>query len=286
MSAAGSLNVLAVVVSYNGGKKTVETVRHLRAQVSHVHVVDNGSSEPSRQLLEDLAREGLIVTTFLGENRGIAAALNVGVEAARANAHEWLLTMDQDSTIAPGFIAAYVEELAARPDASCLVPNVLTHGVDAAADEGPVEFAITSGTLLRNAVCDSVGKFEEPLFIDGVDIDYCLRMRLRGFEIRRVRNAKIVHELGDRLAVPHWLARVYASHSPLRRYYMYRNHLYLVKTYGLRFPWFMFKGTIYQLLLLILIAFYDAEPIRSYAFIFRGLRDFFGGRMGAFREVV
>jgi rhamnosyltransferase len=278
------IKVLAIVVSYNGGAKTLRTVEALREQVSHVHVVDNGSRAESVQQLRELASSSVSLS-LLEQNAGIAAALNVGMRVAGKMGYAWVLTMDQDSIIGSGMIAAYAATLAAKPGATCLVPNVLANGIDSGAREGPVDFAITSGTLIRTRMFGEVGPFEEQLFIDGVDIDYSLRLRRRGHEILRVKDAKIFHELGERGSAGRWAARVYAMHSPLRRYYMYRNHLYLMKVYWHTFPGFIFKATMYQVMLLVLVAIYDPEPGRSLRFIFKGVRDFFGGRMGAYREV-
>jgi rhamnosyltransferase len=284
MTAAPGLEVLAIVVSYNGGVKTIDTVKALLAQVRHVHVVDNGSLPDSVERLRQLPASPSLSMTFLEQNLGIAAALNVGVQAARAAGFPWILTMDQDSTIGPGMIAAYAETLRAKPEAVFLVPNVHANGVDHATTEGPVDFAITSGSLVRTTLFAEVGPFAEQLFIDGVDIDFCLRTRRLGHAILRVRDARIYHELGERVAAGGWLARVYAKHSPLRRYYMYRNHLYLMKAFWRDFPGFILKATLYQILLLILVAVCDRQPGRSLRFIVKGVRDFFGDRMGAYRE--
>jgi rhamnosyltransferase len=284
MIAAPGIEVLAIVVSYNGGVKTSDTVKALLEQVSHVHVVDNGSLPASVEQLRRLPASQSLTTTFLDENRGIAAALNVGVQVARDAGFPWILTMDQDSTIGAGMIAAYAAMLNARPEAQFLVPNVHANGVDHADTEGPVDFAITSGTLVRTTLFAEVGPFAEQLFIDGVDIDFCLRARRLGHEILQVKGARIYHELGERVAGGGWRANVYATYSPLRRYYMYRNHLYLISVYWRQFPGFIVKATLYQILLLLLIAIYDREPGRSLRFIVKGVRDFFSGRMGAYRE--
>jgi rhamnosyltransferase len=279
------IRVFAVVVSYNGGAKTLDTVEALRRQVSHVHIVDNGSRDESVARLRVLAELPSVSLSLLERNVGIAAALNEGVRAAREAGYPWVLTMDQDSIIGSGMIAAYAATIAAKPHAKCLVPNVLANGVETSVTEGAVDFAITSGTLLSTTVLADTGPFEEQLFIDGVDIDYSLRLRRRGHEILRVKDACIRHELGERGKAGRWVARVYATHSPLRRYYMYRNHLYLMKVYWRDFPGFVLKATLYQMVLLVLVAFYDPEPGRSLRFILKGVRDFFGGRMGAYREV-
>ena len=99
--------VLAVVVTYNGANTLAETVRALRPQVAAVHVVDNGSSAVTLALLDELEREAGMTGERLGANMGIAEALNRGVAKARALELPWLLTMDQDSRVAPDLVEAY-----------------------------------------------------------------------------------------------------------------------------------------------------------------------------------
>jgi len=52
-----SKDVLAVVVSYKGLRKTRHTVDALRTQVVHFHFVDNGADEKTLVLLESLERQ-------------------------------------------------------------------------------------------------------------------------------------------------------------------------------------------------------------------------------------
>lgn len=278
------MNILAVVVSYNGGAKTLATVAALREQVDRVHVVDNGSTADCVASLRQLSADPAVTLTLLGQNLGIAAALNHGVRWAREADFPWILTMDQDTRIGAGMIAAFADKLRDLPQAVCLVPNVVDRGSASAPADGPVDFAITSGTLVRTRVFDEIGLFDESLFIDGVDIDFSLRVRQRGHQIYRVGGAAIHHELGEAHDGPRWLARVYSQHSPLRRYYMYRNHLHLMRRYWRKFPGFILKATAYQCFLLLLVAFYDREPLRSFRYIARGVRDYFGGRMGRYQQ--
>src|SRR5262245_51535183 len=90
-------DILAVVVSYNGGSKTVRTIEALAGQVGSVLVVDNASGAASRELLDALSGRADVMLHFLEQNRGISFALNHAVRVARERGYRWLLTMDQDS---------------------------------------------------------------------------------------------------------------------------------------------------------------------------------------------
>lgn len=277
-----SADVLAVVVSFNGSQKAIVTIRALVEQVGHVHVVDNGSAPESLRLLDDLSADSRISITRLADNKGVGYALNVGVDVARARGYTWLLTMDQDSIIDPLMIAAYSRAVARNPQLVCLAPSMNINGAQADLPNGRVEYAITSGNLVRVDVFEKVGPYNEEMFIDCVDFDFSLRVRQAGFEIWRIGAAILSHELGEVHPPPPFFAKWHTFHSPLRRYYIYRNYLYMARKYFRPFPRFVVKTTVVHLLYLLTIALYGKKRRASARFILRGVCDYFRGRFGPY----
>jgi rhamnosyltransferase len=279
---AGESRILAVVVSFNGLRKTVETLDALIGKVDHIHVVDNASRPESLELLDTVARSGRVSLERLSRNEGVGHALNCGVRAARRLGCDWLLTMDQDSRVDDNMLAAYKAAVSRAPDLVCLTPNVVVNGCGPRSTGGPVDFAITSGNLIRMDVFDSVGGFDEELFIDGVDLDFSLRVRHAGKQIVRVEDAILYHELGQRQVTRGWLSKFYMAHPPLRRYYMYRNHLYIMQRYGSKFPLFVAKATLVQLLHFVTVVIYGGSRVESVRFMLYGVLDFMRRKTGPF----
>jgi rhamnosyltransferase len=277
-----SRDILAVVVSFDGLDKTTRTVRALAGRVGAIHVVDNGSAEPSRRELASLEAEGVVTVSWLGENRGVGAALNVGARVARERGFTWLLTMDQDSLVGDGMIDAYVDALRMAPDLVCLTPRVAWNGKPAAEGEGAVEYAITSGNLVNLQVLEQVGLYDEALFIDCVDFEISLRLRRAGHRIHRVGAALMHHQLGEAHPIPAWLARIHSWHSPVRRYYMMRNHLYLGARYFSTFPAFIARLTLLQFAQVVTVAALGKERVASLRHMVRGVRHFLEGRVGRY----
>jgi len=273
--------VLAVVVSYNSREGIRATVAALRPQVGAVHVVDNGSGAESIAVLEKLALEPGVTVERLDRNFGLGFALNRGIAHAKAGGFAWLLTMDQDSVVEPDMIAAYGRAIAAHPDRVCLSPVISNAARKGAGDDGAVAYAITSGNLVAMRIFNEAGNYDEGLFIDCVDFDFSLRVRRHGFAIHRVSDARMRHQLGEPVALPRFVRRFYAIHSPVRRYYMFRNFLYLAERYTLRFPTFIIKLGVLQLMHVPLVAAFDPRPFESYRAIAAGVRDYFLRRTGA-----
>lgn len=279
-----SKDVLAVVVSYNGLQKIRQTVEALQGQVGHVHIVDNGSDAESLGVLESLEREPGISVERLGENLGVGYALNRGVQRAQEMGYTWLLTMDQDSVVDGFFTAAYGAALEQEPELICLTPRITTRRRKKDAAGGAISYAITSGNLVQVRLFDEIGLYDEGFFVDCIDFDFCLRLRRAGYAVHRVPAALMQHQLGDTVDLPKSVEKYYARHSAVRRYYMYRNFMYLAERYVLDFPAFIGKLGLSQLLLLGMIGFLDSKPLASYRAIARGLRDYAKRRIGQYVE--
>ena len=278
-----SQDVLAVVVSYNGRGQTARTVDALRPQVGHVLVVDNASDPESRAILDVIEGDPRVTVERLDANRGIGYALNRGIQRARELKCSWLLTMDQDSVVDAGMIAAFQDAIARDASLVCLAPSMEKNGVAGEAP-GRIAYAITSGNLVRVDVFDEIGEYDEGFFIDCIDFDFSLRVRRAGHSIWRVQDALMTHQLGEQADPPVGIRRYYAKHSPARRYYMYRNFGVMLRRYLLDFPMFMLKLSLAQILLTVLIGFFDTRPIASYRAAARGLRDCARGRSGPERR--
>ena len=98
--------VVAVVVTYRPDvAATTVLLRALAPQVDRVVLVDNGSPPEAVDALraEVGAAGGELLA--LGENRGIAAAQNAGLERALALGATAVLLSDQDSVPAPDMVA-------------------------------------------------------------------------------------------------------------------------------------------------------------------------------------
>jgi len=279
-----SEDVLAVVVSYNGLQKIRQTVQALRQQVQHTHIVDNGSDAESLGVLENLERQRGMTVERLGENRGVGHALNRGVRRAREMGCTWLLTMDQDSVVDGLLMKTYRAALERDPAMVCLTPRIVGRSRKKDGVGGKISYAITSGNLVRVSVFDQIGLYDEGFFVDCIDFDFCLRLRRAGYAVHRVPAALMEHQLGDEVDLPRAVEKYYARHTPIRRYYMYRNFLYLMERYLFDFPGFIFKLGLSSMLLLVFAGFLDARPLASYRAVARGIWDYVTRKNGPYVE--
>jgi rhamnosyltransferase len=210
--------------------------------------------------------DDVIVIDNSYNNVGVAAALNIGLKKAIDEKYDWLLTMDQDSVFEPGaFENLKSAAFAAEDSVAWLSPVHKTQkGIKI-----HKYVAMTSGSMLRVSACKQVGFFEEKLFIDSVDNEYCLRLRKFGYKLKHVNGCILNHSLGT-------LRNGIIQHNAARRYYITRNMLYVMS----RYPVFFFFGSkelIKSFLLILLVEDDKHRKIKSY---FTGVVDFIRGRYG------
>lgn len=87
----------AVMPAFNQAKFIVEAIDSIRSQVDTLVVVDDGSTDNTEAILTERYGEPLVRTKFV-ENRGTAAAINVGIERLREiGEFDWLTWVSSDN---------------------------------------------------------------------------------------------------------------------------------------------------------------------------------------------
>ena len=285
----GPPSVVAVIPAFGPPDAMPSLVEALTAQVDAVVIVHDGPTAAWRdtpRILRDCADRGAEIITH-DTNRGIAAALNTGVARAfsRQPAPGAVLTLDQDSHIWAGYVAALVAAWQVAQQAAVPVGLVAPQHVAGLPDQsrgrsGDVLLGrdpIQSGTLLPDTTWEAVGPFDEPLVIDGVDTDYALRCLDAGLAVVVAAGARLGHSLGDQVRVgPVQVTRS----APFRYYYLGRNRVALVRRHGRRHPGWaagQVVGLAGHLALVLTLAPGRRERARA---ISRGVRDGLRGVTG------
>lgn len=291
--APSSPGVATVITAFEPGDGLTDAVGSALAQTGRVIVVDDGSrSAAAEQALERAQAQGAQVVRH-GANRGIGAALGTGIDALRAGGGgaTHLLTLDQDSALPDGYVAALLAaEAAARSDGIAVgmiapgeVGSMRRRSTDASRAR-VYEIGgepIQSGLLIPWGVVEELGGFREDLFIDGVDSDFYLRARARRLACVVAPAARIAHRLGRehrvRLAGRSVGLTVAAD---FRYYYQTRNLIRLVTEHGRTAPAWSAGAVGRELRHLALVSTLVPGRSRRLAEAGRGVLDGIRGRGG------
>ena len=276
-------SVCAVLVTYNRRDLLARALDKIAAQERRpdaVLVVDNASTDGTRELLEGKDVEVL----RLPDNAGGAGGFAAGLRHARSAGHDWYWLMDDDTFPEPDCLAT----LLAGADRAPRPPSVMTSAVrwkdgtlhpmnrpwprtNARADFVlaarvglvPVRGATFVSTMIHRDAVDRHGVPLAHYFIWLDDMEYTCR----------VLKDEIGYLAPDSVAV-HWTDDLYntVTDDRGRFYYKVRNHLWMVRGTAFRGP---YKAWAYLDLLSAIRDYVQAHESKATAVktVARGLRD-------------
>jgi GT2 family glycosyltransferase len=209
-----------IIPNWNGARYLRTCLRALRRQTyPHLEIilVDNGSTDESLALAQ---REfpGLTIVE-LGHNRGLAVAINRGIERARG---EIIIALNNDTEVVPGWAEALMAALDRHADAGMAASKMRLFdqrqrlhsagdgfGVDGLPlnrgvwekDEGQFDqdtfvFGACAGAAAyRRQMLAEIGLFDEDFFMYCEDVDLNWRAQLAGYRCIFVPEAIVYHHL-------------------------------------------------------------------------------------------
>ncbi len=293
--------MIAVVLSWNRREDTLACLRSLAVASEPALgtiLVDNASSDGT---VEAVTAEFPEVELLVNEaNLGFAEGNNVGIRRALELGAEWVLILNNDVEVDPGFLGALLEEAGRRPDAAALSPLILFgppsetiwfagarydprkgyngrqrgYGEQADSRFGEVwetERICGAAMLVPRAVFEEVGVFDTGLFAYYEDTDWSLRARAAGHRLYVVPAGRIWHKVSRSSG---------GESSPATLYYGTRNALAVAERYaplGVVGTWRR-RG--------VLLAAHGVQAFGSghrregFGAVFAGWRDFRAGRLG------
>ena len=227
------------------------------------------------------AGEIIIADNDNGENLGIACRLNQICQQAIDLGYEWVITLDQDSVMQPGTLCEYAKYTDMK-EVGIISPRIEDRNMGrqyTLKDNGTefIELCITAGNLVKLSAWQSVGGFSEELFIDGVDFDFCMKIRENGYKILRTNNIFLLQEIGHGVSIrlPFHKQISILNHSPLRLYYIARNYLYIGSKHHQRLHW---SYEVAKRFLIVL--FFEKNKWQKLQYMLTGINDYRKGRMG------
>ncbi|MEO8601332.1 MAG: glycosyltransferase family 2 protein [bacterium] len=232
-----------VVVNWNGREHLEVCLGSLQQQTLpgiEIVLVDNGSSDGSLDFVA--TRFGAAVRVVaLADNHGYAGGLNAGLHAARGRL---LMALNSDTEVAPECCARLVAAADAQPTSGMFSPKILAFDDRDVIDnvghllyadglsrgrgrlerdtgqydtEGEIGLPSGCAVVLRRAMLNDIGLFDEDLFAYCDDTDLGLRGRLAGWRCRAVPGAVVFHKY----------SAASAAYSPLKAFLVERNRAWV-----------------------------------------------------------
>jgi GT2 family glycosyltransferase len=210
--------VALVILNWNGKRFLERCLQSLVAQSYRdfeVVLVDNGSTDGSVSFVSERFPQVRLIANR--ENRGFAAANN---QAIRATDSEFVVTLNNDTEVAPEWLGELVGAADADPSVGACASRMLfadrPHMINSAGialdkagiawdwrggegddlqEREPVEVfgACAGAALYRRSMLDEIGLFDEDFFAYLEDVDLAWRAQWAGWCTLSVPTARVLH---------------------------------------------------------------------------------------------
>jgi len=254
--------VFIIIVNWNNWPDTLECLESLK-NIDYpdyrIIVVDNGSTDGSAEKIKEYIKD--IVPCFRQPadfipvrcNRGFAAGNNPGIDFALKNKADYVLLLNNDTTVDKDFLKRLAEAGEDNKKAGILGSSIYFYsqpdkiwflggkfnwlktrwtkgrghlGLDFPVNElfkeknQKVNFITGCCMLIKREAVEKIGNLDERFFLYYEDVDYCLRARKAGFDCLVVPSAKIWHKISSSVS---------GLGSPKILRYHYRNVMLLTE---------------------------------------------------------
>lgn len=262
MTTSANDRISICFVLYNPNRRSIEWFKHLKKNNLDLIVYNNGINKFTLDEIQQLNIEVL----GDGINVGVAQAFNKLIDHVFDNlGQDTTIIFDQDSKPTDQLIRNLVSESqnnAAKRQLVVLAPSLAIRDTRQTYGRYSVSKKLieattlaSSGKVIEKSVWQKVGKFDETLFIDYVDHEWCMRAKSLGVKLFILTTAQMSHEMGDStLRFFNYYKPVHKS--PNRHYYIVRNYFLLCRRTYFPLQWKLveFFKTIRRIVFYILVS--------------------------------
>lgn len=302
--------VFIIVLNWNGWQDTIECLGSLQKVYYpnfEVAVVDNGSTDESVQKIDEFLKSPQnklqAASCELQANLGFSGGNNAGIRYALKHGTDYVLLLNNDTTVAPDFLSKLVEAGESDPLIGVAGPLIFfyhdpsrvwfaggkinwlmnkgTHLHYQETDRGQLshnfetDYITGCALLIKREAVERIGLMTEDYFLYYEDADWSIRAKKAGYKIVLVPEAKIWHKVSSSIKE---LSAPYV-------YYHVRNGLLLAKRHGNIFTRFIVHGlTIYTLAKQLIKLFMPSKRVWARATM-KGIFDFYKGKTGPYSYI-
>lgn len=264
-------DVVAIVVTYNRKEMLLKCIEHLSQLQSvkcDIMIIDNASTDGTKEALNNLIDLNLIIYCNTGSNLGGAGGFQFGMIEALKRGYKYLWLMDDDVFPEPDSLDellkadreldgkyGFLSGIARWTDGSPCKMNVQKTGLKKTIDDYssktvPVIMATFVSFFVKSETVLEVGLPIKEFFIWADDLEYSRRISLK-YPCYAVNKSTVIHNMksNNKVGIEH------EHQDRLWRYkYLYRNEVYIYRREGIKARLYMFLRVVLHLTRVLFMA--------------------------------
>lgn len=228
---------IVIVCYYPKKEKLLQLIKNIGYSNNTVVIANNGGMDDL--LIYATQKLGGVVID-MGGNVGLGKAINICANYFYSKNKELLITFDQDSLPDCDYVEKMVNaynNLKVKDKMLGALSPIFVDSRDLSeykigtvksdSDYPNVLITLQSGLCIPLSVWNK-NKFNEYLFIEFVDTEWCFRINYAGYKIYQINDTIIHHEVSESAPI-NIMSFKLLKYNPVRRYFFFRNVFFLFK---------------------------------------------------------
>jgi len=229
------LDLSIIIVSYNTKDLLKQCLDSIYGKVQNISfeifVVDNNSQDGSPKMVKNLFPKVKLIENK--ENKGFASANNSAIKKSKGG---YVLLLNSDTIVLPGSLSRMKQFMDETPKAGATGCKLINpdgslqsfgRGLKRIQEKDirEVNWVEAACLMVRQRVIEEIGLMDENFFFYSEDMDWCRRMRLAGWKIFCISQAKVIHY--GRGSTRKWDSKI-VTEAYKSGYYYARKHFGIV----------------------------------------------------------
>tara|TARA_B100000900_G_scaffold368071_1_gene345018 strand:- start:1894 stop:2745 length:852 start_codon:yes stop_codon:yes gene_type:complete len=267
--------ICSIIVLYKHDNIILEQIiDNIYSECSLIVLINN---EQSLHVNENIFSREKIILINNSVNMGISVAYNQGILKAHAKNCDYAFLLDQDSLPSEHLIPVLVDKIHNK-DITMIGASYIEYDdkfvqtFDSLENltYSTVTFNIASGSLISIKKFFEVGKYDEDMFMEYFDTDWCLKAKKLNHKLLKLDNKLLHHKIG--ISSRTLFSKKIHIHHPKRYYHKYRNAILCFKKKYINRTWKILE--FFKLIIkLFLYPIYSSNAILTFKYIILGIYD-------------
>lgn len=219
-----------IVLSWNSEKylkSCINSILNLKKYDVEIYIVDNGSKDDSVKIIESI-KDTRIILIKLNKNMGTTISRNKALHMLGSTCY--LCILDSDTVINEQAIEIMISYLELHEDCGIVGPSMVngdgikqipyrkfptwkikllkacpirkisqkgekieSYDINDITEEFSCDYLISACWMMRYDSYKEIGDLDEHIFYSPEDVEYCMRIREKGYDIVHLSKAQIIH---------------------------------------------------------------------------------------------
>ena len=254
-----------IMLSYNSEKYLLDCINailKIKKYEIELIIVDNGSTDASIRIIEKI-KSNKIKLIKLDKNYGTTISRNKALNSIEKT--DYICILDSDTIINENAVNIMINYLEKNDKAGIVGPAMVdgnnefqipyrkfpnwkikllkaipiksinskgekmeSYELKNVTDEFSCDYLISACWMLKFNVYKILGGLDEKIFYAPEDVEYCMRAKLKGYEIVHLRNAKIIH-FYQRISKKKFISKANLTHLIGLHYVLKKYKIFLKK---------------------------------------------------------